>query len=87
MPFDIGDKVIWESQSGGHRKTKTGEVVFVVLRGSVPSVRNFRHPQWDGITPRKHVSYVIKVQAGPQSVKHYWPRVKALRFVGEGGKA
>jgi len=70
----IGDKVTWESQAGGYRKTKIGEIVDVVPAGNRPSVDNFPDLHKAGVGwGRNHRSYVVRV-----GKKHYWPIVKNL---------
>jgi hypothetical protein len=80
--FKLGDKVTWQSQSGGWVATKTGEIVAVIKAGNRPDSKKFPD-LWNPSSPpgwsRDDESYVIRVQKGPKSFKHYWPRVKNLR--------
>jgi Iap family predicted aminopeptidase len=87
MSFQVGDTVTWTSQAGGHSKTKVGEVVNIVPKGSQLSWRGvqfkdthrFRH----GGGPRNHESYLVSVPAKTSKGKPtlYWPVVKNLRKV------
>jgi hypothetical protein len=69
--FEVGDEVEWTSQSGGHVKTKRGKVFEVVPPSNRPvtSYKSFG-------SPRRHVSYTVRVPGG----KLYWPLVKGLRL-------
>lgn len=76
----LGKTVEWTSQSGGHTKTKTGTVAEVVRAGDRPNRMRFpdlyKGPGC-GIG-RSEESYVVAVQVGKRSVKHYWPRTGQL---------
>lgn len=94
MNFEINDKVLWASQSGGYSKVKIGTVVAIVpplayvsgiIRpslnpGNHPKERKYREAFDGGSLPRDHKSYVILVE--PKSSKGkailYWPRVSHL---------
>ena len=87
MTFTVGSKVAWTSMAHGSAVEKHGEVVAVVPAGSDPRtfIRGERglgySVQFDGITPRKHESYLIEVKTGKDGrgmPKLYWPRVSAL---------
>lgn len=73
--FQVGDRVCWTSQSGGHTTEKRGVVVGILPARAYPE----RHIP-EGYTLddpgmwRGHTSYFVAV--GRQL---YWPRVKHLR--------
>lgn len=80
MELQVGEKVIWRSQSNGRATVKEGVVVIVVPAQVDP--RNIVLPEGlvlprnFNASPRNHTSYLIRV--GKQ--KHlYWPLVKNLR--------
>ncbi len=85
--FKVGDWVYWESQSGGHRRTKQGVVVAVVPAHSdvyklVPEQLNNKTKLFDGLNTRPHTSYLVAVPTPKgKSCQLYWPRVKHLRRV------
>jgi hypothetical protein len=78
--FKLEDKVGWSSQSHGSRKVKEGLVVQVVPSCQLPDREAFpslyKGSGIGGI--RNHISYVVQV-----GNKFYWPRVSALRFIGD----
>jgi len=83
----IGTLVEWESTSGGSTTAKRGRVVEVLLPWERPNRARF--PKfYAGSVPglgRDHVSYIVEVVSGKtgKTIKHYWPRVSALRIVEE----
>lgn len=75
--------VSWGSSSSGVYKKKSGVVVEVVPKGSLPDrERLVSLHRGAGVgEPRNHESYVIAVDCGKHkgsSVKYSWPRVSAL---------
>lgn len=77
--FKVGDRVRWESQSGGYWKAKEGKVVEVVPIGKRP---NNDITGGIGLLGRIHVSYVVQLNGtGKGTVlkaKFYWPVVSKL---------
>jgi hypothetical protein len=86
MTFKTGDQVTWTSQAAGSSKTKTGEVVEVVAKGSRPNRDMFLSLyRSNGVGfSRNHESYVVMVKNKKFGVKFYWPMVKNLRSVATG---
>ena len=85
MDFCTGDEVEWSSQAGGSHVTKRGIVVQVVDPEGLPNVVRYKDLASTGIgSPRRHKSYVVEVVIGKKitSVRHYWPRVSALKMAG-----
>ena len=63
-----------------------GVVVAILVPGTVPSGRDRLDPavdvMFDGISPRKHLSYLVKVErGGKRKPALYWPRAESLRKV------
>lgn len=91
--FAVGDKVTWTSEASGSRpKTKTGEVVGVVLGGQHPLrgrveglAKRFNLAPVQGvagISARREVSYLVAVPPPPGSraaAKLYWPVASRLK--------
>lgn len=78
--FNVGDRVEWESQSGGHYATKIGDIVQVVKAGDTPGLAGDTcgtlHVSGVGYgMARNHVSYLVRVEN-----TGYWPRVKHLKL-------
>ena len=74
--FKIGDKVEWESQSGGfYGKVKRGEIVQIVKAGQKPEPGTLRVLGAGFGMSRKHDSYLVKV-----GNVAYWPRVIHLKL-------
>lgn len=80
LKFKLGDKVKWQSQSGGFWKEKRGTIVEVVGIGSRP-----RHAIYGGTTGmgRIYESYVVELEREPKGAaklkpRYYWPVVNAL---------
>ena len=74
----LGDKVRWSSQAGGHKKTKEGTVAQIVPHGKRPDLNRFPdlyRGSGCGIG-RKELSYVVRV-----GNKHYWPVASKLERV------
>lgn len=78
MKFNIGDRVRWTSQAGGHAKEKRGEVVAIVPAGTdardvVP--RDLSDGPMDAYgLPRGEESYIVRVKRSA-----YWPRACHLK--------
>ena len=81
-PFKIGDRVEWESQSAGSVKKKVGTVVAINPPNGIEHVKVKWGLNGAGYA-RDHQSYIIAVKVGKTDkakLKHYWPRVSALRL-------
>ena len=79
--LDIGDKVTWTSQAGGHTKTKIGYIVHIVPADTWPSMDDPRFRELDRknryyTVPRNHESYVVEANC-----KYYFPRVSGLKLI------
>lgn len=72
MKFQIGERVTWTSQAGGHYKTKTGEIIALIEPGNVPYI--YIRFRGGPSSPRKEVSYIVHANG-----QNYWPLVKNLQ--------
>ncbi len=73
-PFNLLDRVEWESQAKGTTIAKSGVVMQVVPPGIMPCKELFPDLYTNGIGGvRSERSYVVRA-AG----KHYWPRTSHL---------
>ena len=87
--FQVGDRVMWESQAAGSLTVKTGKVAAIVPKDTAPNYFGFlkangllSHARMFDGWPRNHESYLIEVPGGktPKAKpKLYWPRVRQLR--------
>jgi hypothetical protein len=71
--FEVGDVVVWESQSSGHVKRKSGSVIAVLIPREICDRGRFTNPQFSGGI-RNHTSYVVMCDG-----KTYWPMVRYLQ--------
>lgn len=95
--FKVGNRVKWQSQSGGHYVDKEGVIVCVVPEGIKPATSRswiYGHysdeldfdvsqvqTMYDG-WGRNHESYLVEVKAGPRAKPRlYWPLVSKLNKV------
>lgn len=73
--FDLGDRVTWSSQAGGHSKTKLGTIVEVVRAGKFPK-------HYSNSSTREHESYVVEVYVRKtEKLVTYWPLANKLSRV------
>lgn len=82
--LDVGDRVMWESQSCSYTTAKTGAVVVVVPADWNPSKlcenAGYRPNTKTGFgCSRDHRSYLIKVDG--KGDRLYWPRVRHLKHL------
>jgi len=69
--FNLGDNIFWESQAGGHKKTKKGTIIQVIKAGesafndtNKPIDQNLNKYSLKNISggkPRDHESYIVAV--------------------------
>lgn len=75
--------VQWNSQAGGHTKTKIGRISQIVLPGDVPDRERFlslfKHSGCG--SGRTHVSYVVTVSKSGCQDKYYWPIASKLAVI------
>lgn len=79
VQFAVNDKVKWASQAGSYEKTKKGVIVQIVPAGIHPQVLVDHACLPRGImgnNPRKHESYLVRVDQQPRC---YWPRTCYLK--------
>ena len=77
--FKKGDKVKWESQSGGHTKQKVGIVISAVKPNQNQNNQcpfGYNNRRFVDSTPRDHRSYLVRIG---RSCQLNWPLVKHLR--------
>ena len=74
MKFHKGQKVYWDSQSGGHYTSKDGVIRHVLSAYSFPTTYGYRPNGGPVGMPRNHESYLVLV-----GKRLYWPRVSKLR--------
>lgn|ERR1019366_7755382 len=91
--FQVGDRVLWSSQSAGSWKEKVGVIVYKVLSGERPSIGAARiMPELTHATSRTGDSYIVRLDGDrydhkrPFKVRnlrlkpiYYWPRTSALK--------
>jgi len=69
--FKVGDQVKWTSQSGGHSKTKVGEVTLVLDDGrSVPfncSSLKDKKRRFDNFEAKPGRRVLVEVKPGPKA--------------------
>jgi len=78
IEMNIGDKVTWKSQAGGHWLEKTGVIVAVVAAGTAPVIPGGYSHRKDISSgrSRNHESYLVAVGS-----RLYWPVAGCLRLV------
>lgn len=89
--FNVGDKVRWESASGGYVKGKRGTVVCVVPAGESPSKYAKQCAEELGVKPvevglaRGHSSYLVHVpgKTARGKGKLYFPLTQKLENDGD----
>lgn len=84
----IGDTVMWESQSAGHRKSKTGVIVDVIPSNKsitwIHVDKYINHIVMFDWGQRKGESYLVEVEikgSEKSKLRLYRPRVKHLRKI------
>lgn len=95
--LNLGDKVTWASQAGGHTTVKNGVIVEVIKahenvvdNGVINSVvhKYNARPKISTAYSRDHDSYLVLVpQEGSRKPLLYWPLVKYLRKTGRNVRA
>jgi len=88
--YEEGKKVYWESQAGGVKKRKTGQIVAVVPPNAKPlsvviqkrlRMSHKIATMGQNSAPRNHESYLVSVSGEKEGTlpSLYCPRVKDLR--------
>ena len=92
--FQLGQRVLWTSSANGTTKEKRGEIVAVIAPRQAPYQHEIYggdfHARYKSLVDsrsltRKEESYLIAVPGKTKRARPrlYWPRVSALKAVGE----
>lgn len=84
----IGDRVVWESQSQGSWKKKTGVIIADIppkkdARKYVPSGAKKSHIKFDGTSCKHRMLVAVPAGKDGQITHYYCPHISNLRLVGD----
>ena len=80
--FKPGTEVTWTSQAGGYEKTKTGTILYCILKNDnlrklLPEDFPFKKIQGQMVSQIDR--YLVEVKTGPKAIKYYTPYASWIR--------